>query len=134
MSKQSLTEGVDYYIEEVDGLKYRVFTEHYHSKRGFCCKNNCRHCPYGFNKKKAMKKSSLEEFKSLVESHYLSLSRYIVSSNEKVVSLEDYENYAWGKNPDLSVLFEKPCPLPISKVEVVYKERDCVFLIDLHLK
>ncbi|MGA3037014.1 MAG: DUF5522 domain-containing protein [Vulcanimicrobiaceae bacterium] len=23
-----------------------VFTEHYHRKRGFCCGNACRHCPY----------------------------------------------------------------------------------------
>jgi|TARA_B110000114_G_scaffold115976_1_gene121599 hypothetical protein len=30
---------------------YRVFTEKYHLKRGYCCKNNCRHCPYGFDPK-----------------------------------------------------------------------------------
>jgi len=29
-----------------------VFTEKYHLNRGFCCKNGCRHCPYGFNSKK----------------------------------------------------------------------------------
>ena len=23
-----------------------VFTEQYHRKRGSCCGNNCRHCPY----------------------------------------------------------------------------------------
>ncbi|WP_160118661.1 DUF5522 domain-containing protein [Chryseotalea sanaruensis] len=23
-----------------------VFTEAYHLKRGYCCKNGCRHCPY----------------------------------------------------------------------------------------
>ena len=28
---------------------YRVFTEKYHLERGFCCKNNCKHCPYGYN-------------------------------------------------------------------------------------
>ncbi|GAB3640460.1 DUF5522 domain-containing protein [Spirosoma arcticum] len=27
-----------------------VFTASYHSKRGYCCKNGCRHCPYGFKK------------------------------------------------------------------------------------
>jgi hypothetical protein len=37
----------DYYIEN----GYLVFTEAYHLKRGHCCKNKCRHCPYG-NKKK----------------------------------------------------------------------------------
>lgn len=29
-----------------------VMTEAYHLKRGYCCKNKCRHCPY---KKKRMK-------------------------------------------------------------------------------
>jgi biotin synthase-like enzyme len=32
----------DYYFE--NGLM--VFTTKYHLKRGFCCKNNCRHCPF----------------------------------------------------------------------------------------
>lgn len=26
---------------------YLVFTEAYHLKRGYCCGNRCRHCPYG---------------------------------------------------------------------------------------
>jgi len=33
---------VDFYTE--DGK--RVFTEQYHIKRGHCCGNGCRHCPY----------------------------------------------------------------------------------------
>jgi len=37
-----LVEGVDYYIE--GGLF--VFTEHFLRKRGYCCENDCRHCPY----------------------------------------------------------------------------------------
>ena len=41
-----LIEHIDYYIE--NGLY--VFTEHYLEKRGYCCKNGCRHCPYGFKK------------------------------------------------------------------------------------
>ena len=49
MSKQTLVEGLDYYWEERDGVKFRVFTEFYLTKRGFCCQNKCRHCPY--NKK-----------------------------------------------------------------------------------
>ena len=32
----------DYYIEEGKV----VFTENYHKKRGYCCNNSCRHCPY----------------------------------------------------------------------------------------
>jgi hypothetical protein len=30
---------------------YIIFTEKYLLKRGYCCKNGCKHCPYGFNKK-----------------------------------------------------------------------------------
>ncbi len=30
---------------------YKVFTEKYHLKRGYCCQNNCRHCPFGYDKK-----------------------------------------------------------------------------------
>eukprot|EP00742_Colponemidia_sp_Colp-10_P006615 GILJ01007089.1.p1 GENE.GILJ01007089.1~~GILJ01007089.1.p1 ORF type:complete len:107 (-),score=4.37 GILJ01007089.1:188-508(-) len=26
---------------------YKVITEFLHKKRGFCCGNKCRHCPYG---------------------------------------------------------------------------------------
>ncbi|MCU0420638.1 MAG: DUF5522 domain-containing protein [Cyclobacteriaceae bacterium] len=42
----TLVENEDYYIEH--GLM--VFTEAYHRKRGFCCKSECRHCPYGYKK------------------------------------------------------------------------------------
>ncbi|MCC9166403.1 DUF5522 domain-containing protein [Pontibacter sp. XAAS-A31] len=49
MVSQILTEGEDYYLNE-QGLM--VFTAKYHLKRGYCCQNGCRHCPYGFNKKK----------------------------------------------------------------------------------
>lgn len=38
-----LIEGVDYYINP-DGLM--VFLEAYHKKRGYCCGNGCKHCPY----------------------------------------------------------------------------------------
>ncbi|MCB0409486.1 MAG: hypothetical protein KDD29_04655 [Flavobacteriales bacterium] len=31
---------------------YKVFTEKYLLKRGYCCQNGCRHCPYGFDKSK----------------------------------------------------------------------------------
>jgi len=37
-----LIEGIDYYVE--NGLY--VFKEWYLLKRGYCCDNSCRHCPY----------------------------------------------------------------------------------------
>lgn len=30
---------------------YLIFTEQYLLKRGYCCQNGCKHCPYGFTKK-----------------------------------------------------------------------------------
>lgn len=39
----------DYYFTS-EG--FVVFTATYHQKRGYCCKNGCRHCPYGFKKEK----------------------------------------------------------------------------------
>jgi hypothetical protein len=29
---------------------YMVFTEQYHRRRGFCCGNGCRHCPWRVKK------------------------------------------------------------------------------------
>ena len=37
-----LIKDIDYYTE--NGLL--IMTEHFHEKRGFCCGNGCRHCPY----------------------------------------------------------------------------------------
>lgn len=31
---------------------YIIFTEKFLLKRGCCCQNACKHCPYGFNKNK----------------------------------------------------------------------------------
>jgi hypothetical protein len=40
--KSPLVEGEDYYVE--NGLY--VFTASYLERRGYCCNNGCRHCPY----------------------------------------------------------------------------------------
>jgi len=42
-----LQEGIDYYINEDGNF---VFTEAYHLKRGYCCKNKCLHCPWGYGR------------------------------------------------------------------------------------
>ena len=39
-------EGIDFYVE--NGLY--IFTTWHHLKRGYCCSNDCRHCPYGYKK------------------------------------------------------------------------------------
>jgi hypothetical protein len=38
----NLTEGDDFYLEN----GYRVMTTAFLTKRGYCCGNGCRHCPY----------------------------------------------------------------------------------------
>jgi hypothetical protein len=48
----NLVEGIDYYWEEVDGIKYRVFTAAHLLKHGFCCNNFCKNCPYKKKDKK----------------------------------------------------------------------------------
>lgn len=45
----SIIENIDFYFTP-EGFK--CFTEHYHLKRGYCCKSGCKHCPFGFDKKK----------------------------------------------------------------------------------
>jgi len=41
-SDDELEEGKDYY--KANG--YRVMTEEFLIRRGWCCSNGCRHCPY----------------------------------------------------------------------------------------
>lgn len=40
-----LKEGEDYYLDE-NGLM--VLTAAFHLKKGFCCGNGCKHCPYDY--------------------------------------------------------------------------------------
>ena len=42
-----LQQGLDYYINQEGNW---VFTAFYHLKKGYCCQNGCKHCPYGFKK------------------------------------------------------------------------------------
>jgi hypothetical protein len=45
-NKLPLVEGEDFYWEGT----VMVFTARFLSRRGYCCGNGCRHCPYGFEK------------------------------------------------------------------------------------
>lgn len=53
-----LKEGVDYYFNEA-GLM--VLTAAFHLKKGFCCGNGCKHCPYNYINVKEPKRSALIE-------------------------------------------------------------------------
>lgn len=48
MPNPEIKEQEDFYYNEQG---YKVFTERFHLKRGYCCKSGCRHCPYGYDKK-----------------------------------------------------------------------------------
>jgi hypothetical protein len=39
---EKLIENLDYYLEN----GFMVLTERFLKRRGFCCTNGCRHCPY----------------------------------------------------------------------------------------
>ncbi|MFT7612367.1 MAG: hypothetical protein ACI9J3_001326 [Parvicellaceae bacterium] len=47
VSKNNKMEEEDFYLSP-EGLL--VFTEKFHLKRGHCCKSDCKHCPYGYDK------------------------------------------------------------------------------------
>jgi hypothetical protein len=49
--QEKLIEGVDYYFEN----GFMVFTTQFLLKRGYCCRNGCRHCPYTLNTKTNLK-------------------------------------------------------------------------------
>lgn len=44
-SSASMIEGLDFYYEG----PYKVMTEYFHIKRGYCCGSGCRHCAYPTN-------------------------------------------------------------------------------------
>ena len=43
---EKFVEGIDYYFEK--GLM--ILTAHFLLKRGYCCRNGCRNCPYSQDK------------------------------------------------------------------------------------
>lgn len=58
MMHPKLIEGVDYYLNEQG---YMVFTAAFHLKRGHCCGNGCKHCPFAYEKVPEPRRSQLLE-------------------------------------------------------------------------
>lgn len=52
----NLVEGEDFYYN-VQG--YIVLTQKFHLKKGFCCGNGCRHCPYQYQNVPEPKRTEL---------------------------------------------------------------------------
>lgn len=51
----------DFYYNEHG---FVVLTEKYHLKKGYCCGNGCRHCPYQYEAVPEPKRSELLSIKS----------------------------------------------------------------------
>lgn len=56
MSRTPLIEGEDFYYNEQG---YMVLTEKFHLRRGNCCGNGCRHCPFHYENVTEPKRSKL---------------------------------------------------------------------------
>lgn len=54
-TKDAFIEGIDYYFE--NGLM--ILTAEFLLKRGFCCGNGCRNCPYSKKKPITSKQKSV---------------------------------------------------------------------------
>lgn len=54
-----LEQGDFYYNEE----GFIVLTEKFHLKKGYCCGNGCKHCPYNYINVPEPKRSSLLKIK-----------------------------------------------------------------------
>lgn len=61
MDLEPLQEGEDYYFNE-EGLM--VMTEAYLRKRGYCCKNGCKHCPFESSNQRACPSFTVNSSKS----------------------------------------------------------------------
>ena len=87
---------VDYY-KEGDRV---VFTALFHSKRGHCCGNSCRHCPYlpkHIKYRTEMDLKALEQLKKQAE---------VLESNENKLSETDKMNEAIKIFDQLNVLLK----------------------------
>lgn len=53
---QDLVEGEDFYYNDQG---YIVLTQQFHLKKGYCCGNGCKHCPYNYEAVPEPKRSEL---------------------------------------------------------------------------
>lgn len=132
MSNQNLIEGEHFYYIEKEGLKFKIFTEKYLLERGYCCKNNCKHCPYGFRNKFS---DGMEEVKKIISEDYKGLEKYITHYGKKKIFMEDDNiSVQWGKNKDFNPLYEAPLKDYIKDIKVTFNEKDNYFFIEVELK
>lgn len=109
---KSVDQPQDFYYE--NGLM--VFTAAYHEKRGYCCQNGCRHCPYGFKKIKVSiswsggKDSAFALYKILLS------GKYDVVSLHTVIGRDTGRVGLHGIREELIELQAKAIGLPLDKI------------------
>ncbi|EKD42475.1 MAG: hypothetical protein ACD_73C00141G0004 [uncultured bacterium] len=54
-SIHTLIQGVDFYYNENGSM---VLTKTFLLKRGYCCKSDCTHCPYGYSPSQSKQKNT----------------------------------------------------------------------------
>lgn len=92
-----MEENTDYYFNEA-GLM--VFTEAYHLKRGYCCKNKCRHCPWHYGKEKKLrlnKQLNKDNQEFLVMLKETKAPRYESAFHEAMVNIAFTQNWCNDK-------------------------------------
>jgi hypothetical protein len=62
-SENELKQGEDFYFDSGS----IVFTEKYHLKRGYCCGNGCRHCPFDYENVPEPKRTLLLKTRNNIE-------------------------------------------------------------------
>lgn len=62
-----MIEGEDFYFNE-QGLM--VLTEKYHLKRGQCCGNGCKHCPFDYVNVDDIRRKELLDIRNKVNKKY----------------------------------------------------------------
>jgi urocanate hydratase len=88
--RQDLLDG-DFYMSS-EG--YLIFTEQFLLRRGYCCKNGCKHCPYGFDKKTGKIKAKKLMETSVPQKEDLDLFRKEISEGipDIIPDKREYQN------------------------------------------
>lgn len=82
-----------------------------------------------------MEKTSLDQFKWMIDTQYPQVKKYIVSENENRIVIEDpMGDSVFGSNKELSPLYEWPTKFPFKKITTSYSEKSCSFTVKIDLK
>jgi uncharacterized protein (TIGR00290 family) len=114
----------DYYWEN----GFMVFTEAYHLKRGNCCNNGCRHCPYGFNEDNNNGRRKVSVSWSGGKDSAFALYKVLLSQEYEIVNLHtviDKQTRRVGLHGIHETLIEKQADcigIPLKKIYLASSE------------